>query len=73
MQDEDWVWLGTSTAGVDSDWGQALLAWTLMPVSVDQELTTCGVMGSGSCVEERQGDGAGYDNKAEFYGSSSCI
>jgi hypothetical protein len=57
-QDEDWVWLGASTAGVDLD----------ACVSVDQELATCGVLcmeemcgvvGSGSCVEEGQGDGGG--------------
>jgi hypothetical protein len=37
-QDEDWVQLGTSTAGVDFD----------AYVSVDQELETCGVL----CMEE---------------------
>jgi hypothetical protein len=58
-QDEDWVWLGASTAGVNFD----------AYVSVDQELVTCGVLyveemcgelGSGSCVEEVQ-DGGGDD------------
>jgi hypothetical protein len=45
-------------------WGQALLAWTLLPiVSVDKELATCGVLGSGSCMEEGQGDGD--DDEAE--------
>jgi hypothetical protein len=48
-QDEDWVRLGASTAGVNFD----------AYVSVDQELATCGllcmeemcgVVGSGSCV-----------------------
>jgi hypothetical protein len=33
-QDEDWVWLGASTAGLDFD----------TYVSVDQELTTCCVL-----------------------------
>jgi hypothetical protein len=43
-------------------------------VSVDQELTTCGVlyieemcgaMGSGSCIEEGQGDGGGDEDEAK--------
>jgi hypothetical protein len=53
LQDEAWVWLGASSTGVDFD----------AYVSVDQELTMCGVLcrgemcgvvGSGSCVEEGQ-------------------
>jgi hypothetical protein len=78
MQDEDWIWLGASTAGVDFD----------AYVSVDQEHATCGVLcmevmcgvvGSGSCMEEGQGGGGDADNEtgvqtgAEFYGSTSCI
>jgi hypothetical protein len=64
MQDEDWVWLGASTAGIDFD----------AYMSVDQELASCGalcmeemcrVVGSGSCVEEGQGDGGDDDNEAE--------
>jgi hypothetical protein len=71
-QDEAWVWLGASTAGVDFD----------TYVSVDKELTTCGVLcmeemcgvvGSGSCMEEGQGDGGGDDDEAEFHGSTSCV
>jgi hypothetical protein len=52
-------------------------------MSVDQELTTCGVLcvekmcgelGSGSCVKEVQGCGGGdSDDEAEFYGSTSCV
>jgi hypothetical protein len=34
-------------------------------VSVDQELLTCGVVGSGSCVEKGQGDGGDDDGEAE--------
>jgi hypothetical protein len=51
MQDEGWIRLGASTTGVDFD----------AYVSMDQELSTCGVMGS--CMEEGQGDG-GDDNEA---------
>jgi hypothetical protein len=56
MQDEGWIRLGTSTAGM------AFGAY----VSVDQELSMCGVLcmeemcgvvGSGCYVEEVQGDG----------------
>jgi len=54
-QDEDWVLLGSSTAGVDFD----------AYACVDQELATCGEVEIGSCVEEEQG-GGGYDgDKAE--------
>jgi hypothetical protein len=43
-------------------------------MSVDQELTMCGELGSGSCVEEVQGGGGGdNDDEAEFYGSTSCV
>jgi hypothetical protein len=64
MQDEDWVRPPASTAGMDFD----------AYVSVDQELVMCGmlcmqemcgVVGSGSCVEEGQGDGGGDDNEAK--------
>jgi hypothetical protein len=50
-------------------------------MSVDQELTTCGVLcvekmcgelGSGSCVKEVQG-GGDDDDEAELYGSTSCV
>jgi hypothetical protein len=59
-QDEDWVWLGATTAGVNFN----------ASLSVDQELTTCGVLcveemfgelGSGSCKEEVQGGGVEDD------------
>jgi hypothetical protein len=33
-------------------------------VSVDQELAMCGVVGSGSCVEEMQSDGGDDGNEA---------
>jgi hypothetical protein len=42
-------------------------------MSVQQELTTCGELGSGSCMEEVQGGGGGDNNEAEFYGSTSCV
>jgi hypothetical protein len=52
-------------------------------MSVDQELTMCGVLcvekmcgelERGSCMEEVQGDGGGGDDdEAEFYGSISYI
>ena len=52
MQDEDWVQLGTSTAGMNFD--------TYM--SVDQELTTCSVL----CVEEMCGElGSGRSSMEE--------
>jgi hypothetical protein len=63
-------------------WGQAPLAWTLMPTCVDQELATCGVLcieevycvvGSKSCAEEGKGDGGDDDDEAEFYGSTPCV
>jgi hypothetical protein len=50
-------------------------------MSVDQKLTTCGVLcvekmcgelGSGSCMEVQGGSGDD-DNEAEFYRSTSCI
>jgi hypothetical protein len=72
MQDEDKVRLGTNTAGIDFD----------AYASVDQELATCGVLcmeeicglvRSGSCVEEGQGNGGDDDNEAEFYRSTSCV
>jgi hypothetical protein len=63
MQDEDWVRLGASTTGVDFD----------AYMSVDQQLATCGVVGSGSCVEERPGDGGGDDDEAKFYGTTCCV
>jgi hypothetical protein len=62
-QDEDWIQLGASTIGMDFE----------AYMSVDQELTTCGVLcmeeicgvvGSGSCVEEGLGD-CGHDDEAE--------
>jgi hypothetical protein len=67
-QYDDWVKLEASMASVDFD----------AYVPVDQKLATCGVLcmeemcgvvGSGSCVEEGQGD----DDKAVFYRSSSCV
>jgi hypothetical protein len=52
-------------------------------MSVDQELTTCGVLcvekmcgelGSGSCVQQVQGGGGGGDDdEAESYGSTLCV
>jgi hypothetical protein len=50
-------------------------------VSVDQELAMCvlcveemcGALGSVNCMEEVQGGGGGGDDKAEFYGSTSCV
>jgi hypothetical protein len=51
----------------DEDWGQAQLVWTSMSTclwtrsSLHME-EMCGVVGSGSCVEEGQGDG-GVDNR----------
>jgi hypothetical protein len=61
-RDEDWVQQRASTTGMDFD----------AYMSVDQELTTCGVLcmegmcgvvGSESCVEEGEGDGG--DDEAE--------
>jgi hypothetical protein len=70
-QDEDWFWLGASTAVLDFD----------AYVSVDQELAMCdvlcieemgGVVGSGSCVDDDDG-GGGVQTIAEFYRSTSCV
>jgi hypothetical protein len=62
-QDAGWLQLGASTIGVDFD----------AYMSVDQEFMMCGVLcmaemcgvvGSGSCVEEGQGDGGDDDDEA---------
>ena len=56
MQDEDWIRLGASIAGVNFD----------TYVSVNQELAMCGELGSGSSMKERQGGGgSGDDDEAK--------